>query len=384
MFISKKNLNVRYDFDFKNLKPPFLILFSHPSIMDYIYLFHAIRPFIANSIISRWYFHNFFLRFVLPKLGGIPKRLFTIDSSAVKNIITIINKGGIITLSPEGLNSPNGASQQFIASTSKLVKKLNVPVVSVVINGAFLTHPSYNYNAKHSGRIDVIVDLMFTPDEISQKTNEELLAGIEKKLGYNDFKWAGENNIEFKADNRAKGLSNLLYICIKCKSQFKMETADNKLQCSICGFGGFVDTSFQLIDLGENEKLPIDIAQWFDIQDDVIKAEVALPDFEIREKCTARAFTKHGIKLVDRYKGELLINKAGVRFIGKDVKTGNEKIIFKKIEDMPRVSNTVNKGIYFYFEDTCYEFALENGIKATQCAQAVHHLHNLVRNNNET
>ena len=376
-YIVPKNVNFKYNFDISTLKPPFLVLFAHPSIKDHIFVTRAIRPFVANSVVSRWYFHNAFLRFLLPIVGGIPKRLFTNEPNVVKNVISVVRKGGIVNISPEGINTPSGESLSLIPSTTKLIKKLNVPVVSVAVNGAFLTFPSYNYKAKHVGRIDVIVDLMFTPEEIAQKSNEELLAEMSRKLHYDDFKWARENNVEFKAKNRTKGLNNLLYICPKCKSQFKMETADNEIKCSECGFGAFVDNSFQLVSLGEDDVLPDDIVQWFNMQDDIIKSEVKADDFEIREKCSVKNFSKRGFRLVDKYKGELIINKGGVRFIGKDIKTGREKEIFKEIEQLPRVSNTINKGIYFYDGDVCCEFEFENGVKTIQCTQAIHHLHNL-------
>ena len=374
--VSSKNVNVKYDFDIKNLKPPFLVLFAHPSLKDYIFVTHAIRPFVANSVMTRWYFHNAFLRFILPIAGGIPKKLFTNEPNVVKNVISVIRKGGIVNISPEGLNSPSGESLSLIPATTKLLKKLNVPIVSVMINGAFLTYPSYNRNAKHVGRIDVIVDLMFTPEEIAQKSNEELLSEMTRKLYYNDFKWARENNVEFKADDRTKGLNHLLYICPKCKSQFELEASDNEIRCSTCGFGAFMDTRFQLVYNEENDEFPTDVVEWFHMQDEIIKNEVKSDDFEICEKCSVKTFTKCGFRIVEKYKGELIINKDGVRFIGKDIKTDDEKEIFKEIELFPNVSYTINRGIFFYDGDICFEFALENGAKSIQCTRAIYHLHN--------
>ena len=376
-YSTSKNTNIRYNFDVKNLKPPFIVLFAHPSIRDFIYVIDAMRPHIVSSVISRWFFHDFFLRLFLPKLGGIPKRLFTNEPNVVKNIMTVMKNNGIVTLSPEGINTLNGESLSLIPSTAKLIKKLKVPVISVNINGAYLTVPNYNYDAKNVGRVDVIVDMMFTTEELEQKSNDELLDEMTQKLYYNDFEWARENNIEFKAENRTFGLNNLLYICPKCKSQYKMEEADNKIWCSECGFGAFVDTRFQLNKLRDDDELPTDISQWFNIQDNIIKNEIAAPDFEIREKCVVKNFSKYGARLIPRYDGEMVINNTGVRFIGVDVKTGSKEELFIEIEKFPRVSNTVNKGIYFYVNDVCCEFEFKNGAKTIQCTQAIYHLHNL-------
>jgi len=370
-FVKKNNVQVNYSFDIKNLRPPFLVLSSHPSRRDYVYVIIAMLPHKMNIVMNRWYYHVRLLNPLLPLVGGIPKKLFTADMPAVMNVMRRIKDGGVVSISPEGINTIYGASNPVIPSTAKLVKRLNVPVIGININGAFLTMPKWNYGAKNRGKIELNADILFTPEQTQEKTEQEILDEMNEKLAYNDYKWARENNIVFRAEERTKGLEALLVVCPNCKSQFKTVAADNKIWCTECGNGAFLDASFQLNKIKDDDAFPLDIAEWFKFQESVFAEEVAAEGFELREKCKAETFNKSGFKQVVKYDGELVINKDGVRFIGKDIKTGQAFEIFSPRAGMPMVSMTLNKSIDFYLDDCFYEFVLTDGVKAVKCSMAV-------------
>jgi len=309
-------------------------------------------------------------------MGGIPKKLFNKDIRAVKNIMTVIKQGGIINISPEGINTIYGASYPVIPATANLIKKLKVPVVSVGINGAFLTLPKWNYDADYTGRVDVHVDLLFSPEDIENKTTDEMVADMNKALAYNDYVWARENNVEYKAEERTKGLNHLLYWCPNCKSRYTLETGDNKIWCTECGNGAFVDNRFQLNKIKDDDAFPLDISKWFEAQDALMAQDTADENFEIRENCSVKTFNKSGYKLYTKYAGEIVINKDGVRFSGKDIKTGEEKEVFTERSLLPMVSNTLNKSFDYYHGEDYYEFVLDNGIRAVECSRAIHHIYN--------
>jgi ferredoxin-like protein FixX len=328
-----------------------------------------------NIIINRWYFHNRFLKALLTSIGGIPKKLFTGELNVMKNITKVIKNNGVLFMFPEGINTIYGASNSVIPATAGLLKYLKIPVVSVVINGAFLTMPKWNYKANHTGKIEVNLDLLFTPEQIEQKTAEELLSDMNKKLAYNDYKWAQENNIVFQAENRTKGLNHLLFLCPNCRSQFKMTIQSNSIFCMECGNGAFLDNKFQLNKIKETDVLPSDIAEWFKLQERSLFDEVICEDFEMREKCTVKTFNNNGYMLYTKYEGEVIINKHGVKFVGKKFKTAKEIEFFCERRKLPMVSNTLNKSFDFYLMDNYYEFVLKDGIKAVKCSMAIHEIY---------
>jgi len=370
--INPKNVHFNYQFDIQKLNPPFIVLSSHPSRLDYVYLVFSMLPFKMNIIINRWYFQSRLFYPVLKSIGGIPKKLFTAELNPMKNIMDVINKKGIIGIFPEGINTIYGAGNPVIPSIAGLIKKIKVPVVSVTINGAFLTMPKWNYKSKHSGRIEVNVDLLFSPEQIEAKTAGELLSDINKKLAYDDYVWAREKRIVYKAENRTKGLNHLLYICPNCMSQFKLTAEDNKIWCTECGNGAFLDNSFQLNKIKETDILPSDIKDWFKIQENILFDEVSRDDFEICEKCTVKTFNKKGYKLHTRYKGTVIINKNGLKFSGKDIKSKEEINLYCRRTKLPMISNTLNYSFDFYLNNNYYEFVLNEGIKAVKCSMAIH------------
>lgn len=378
-----KNVQFNYLYDIKNLKPPFLVLGSHPSRWDYAYVVFSMLPFKMNIIVNRWYFQSRLIYPLLTLIGGVPKKLFTAELNPMKNIMDVIKNNGIICIFPEGINTIYGASNPVIPSIGGLIKKINVPVVSVSINGAFLTMPKWNYKANHTGKVEVNVDLLFTPEQIMQKTPEELLFELNEKLAYNDYEWTRENNIIYRAESRTKGLNHLLYICPICKSQFKLITGDNKIWCTDCGSGAFFDHSFQLKKLNETGVMPSDIAEWFKIQENILSGEVSKEDFEICEECKIKTFGKRGYGLFTKYKGYVIINRHGLKFTGKNIRTAEDTEFFCERSKLPMISNTLNYSFDFYLNNNYYEFVLKDGIKAVRCSMAVYLLYKQFEDKNE-
>ncbi|MCL2412271.1 MAG: VTT domain-containing protein [Treponema sp.] len=370
-----KNVHINYLFDVKTLKPPFIVLGSHPSRLDYVYVIYSILPYKMNVILNRWFLQNKLMYPLLTYGGGIPKRLFAAELTVMKNIMAVVKNKGIICIFPEGINTIYGASNPVIPGTAGLLKHLKLPVVSVSINGAFLTVPKWNYNANYSGKIEVNVDLLFTPEQTEQKTTEELLSDLNEKLAYNDFKWVRENKIVYKAKKRAKGLNHLLYYCPNCKSQFKLTAHGNNIWCTECGNGAYLDNSFQLNKIKETDVFPQDITEWFKLQESVLSGEVAAEFFEIREKCKVNTFNKEGDTLYLKYTGEVIIDKSGVRFIGKNILTAKKKELFCERAKLPMVANTLNKSFDFYLAGDYYEFVLDDGIKAVRCSMAIQQIY---------
>ena len=376
-FIKKLNVHYNHLVDVKNLKPPFVVLSAHPSRWDYAYITCAMTPHKMNTLSNRWFFHHPVLAFFMRHVGAIPKKLFTADFNAMKNIMRVIDRKGIISISVEGINTISGANNPVIPSVAKMIKHLKLPVYSICIDGAFLTKPKWNYTSSSIGKIEVTVDALFTVEQLEDKTEAELLTAMSERFTYNDYKWARENKIIYQANERTKGLNNLLYICYNCKSEYKMVTGNNTIECTECGNSAFLDNSYQLNNVKKADKLPIDIAEWFVFQREIIRSEVNDKSFEMREPCTVKTYGKSGYRLYTKYNGEVIINKEGVRFIGTDLKTGEPAQIFASRKTLPMVANALGSSFEFYLDNNHYEFMLENGIKAVKCTVAINQIYQL-------
>jgi len=156
-----------------------------------------------------------------------------------------------------------------------------------------------------------------------------------------------------------------------------MVTGNNTIECTECGNSAFLDNSYQLNNVKKADKLPIDIAEWFVFQREIIRSEVNDKSFEMREPCTVKTYGKSGYRLYTKYNGEVIINKEGVRFIGTDLKTGEPAQIFASRKTLPMVANALGSSFEFYLDNNHYEFMLENGIKAVKCTVAINQIYQL-------
>ncbi|MCL2752321.1 MAG: VTT domain-containing protein, partial [Firmicutes bacterium] len=369
-YIQRRNIRIVDRCCVKELKPPFLVLSTHPSFNDWIYCCYALRPHKVHTLLNRWYFHKRILWRVFPRVGGIPKKLFTPEVTPVKNIFSVVQNNGVVQIFPEGINTVYGAGSPIIPATASLVKKLKIPVVSIVVNGAFLTAPKWS-GEENIGRIEVTVDLLFSAEQAESLSKEEILQRIGERLRYDDVKWAKENNVVYKSKDRARHMNRALYLCPNCKSEFKTTAKDNVIACSECSFGAYVDENFGLRALPDSAPPPADITEWYRLQTQTVSDQVQEPGFELRQKCKVRTFNKRGFKVIDAYRGEVSVTRDGVRFAGTELRTGKNKEIFQERGKFTGVSTTAGQGFDFYAGDTWYDFVLENGLQTVKYALAI-------------
>jgi uncharacterized membrane protein YdjX (TVP38/TMEM64 family)/DNA-directed RNA polymerase subunit RPC12/RpoP len=370
-YIKRRNVEIFDLCGIKEMKPPFMILCNHPSWSDWIYACYSIRPHKAYTILNRWYFHNKLLWWVLPRVGGIPKKLFTPEITPIKNMLSAVKNNGVVQLFPEGINTCYGAGSPIIPATAALVKKLKIPVVSIVINGAFLTLPKWSYE-ENIGKIHVTIDNLFSAEQAGNLSEKEILERISERLKFDDYKWARENKVVYKGETRAKNMHFVFYLCPICKSEFKMRAEGNIISCEECNSGVFVDNSFRLKRLIDTKAFPADIPEWYRLQELAVAQEVKNEEFELRQKCTVRSFDSgRGFKVIPAYQGEVVLKHEGVRFNGTCLITGESKEIFQERAKLPAVSTTTGKSFDFYLGDNWYEFVLEDGIQTIKYALAI-------------
>ena len=166
-FVARK-YNVHYTFkkDIKKEKGPYIFISNHASRLDYIFAGVPMLPHRLNFVAGYNEFHRSHLAGVFNLLQVIPKKNFTPDNYTIKEISRILKNNGRIIIFPEGMSSISGANQPVAIGTGKLLKHYKIPVYYSIIKGGYLTSPKYNLNDR-CGKIEVEIDQMFTPDELS-------------------------------------------------------------------------------------------------------------------------------------------------------------------------------------------------------------------------
>jgi len=338
-------------------KGPFIVLANHTSFMDFLIVMLALYPIRLNAIAA----HKFFLykplnRF-LPMMGCISKYLFEPDIRSIIGIKTVLKRGDKILLFPEGRCSTDGVYAGVHKSTGKLIKKLGVHVVSCYSVGSYKCMPFWRPGLRF-GRIHVTLDNLFEPEQLTSMSVESINDAIDKRLGGIDVPPPREPLQTFGAKRLAVGLDNILYLCPRCKQEFKMVTSDCTISCTACGNAAVIDRDMNLNPTSGSE-LPASIHEWFVVQakyelsqldDDmkpiVVKAKVRVPA------------SGAGAGMETCGEGLIKLDRSGWHFDGK--LKGEQVNLFFPIDTVPALPIDPNDVFQIYSGGMFYMFEPEN------------------------
>ncbi len=321
LFFKKLNVSVDYRCDPRKTKGPYVVISNHASRLDYIYSGIPLLPHTFNYVAGYNEFFRSHLRGIFHLLQIIPKKNFTADIYTITQIKRIIKKGGRIVLFPEGMSSISGSNQPCAIGTGKLLKHLAVPVFVMNIKGGYLTSTKYCLDER-PGRVDVMVDRLFTPEELSKLSDEAIQTRVDEAIHHDDYAWNKHVRAAYDGHGSlAKNMGDLLYLCPRCGSETTMHGEGNVIQCSHCGNGATLNEFYDLIPLDKDCVIPQTPREWFDFQREKIKNEIANPDFEMRIEADLGVLPEFK-PLKDQKtseivgKGTILLNRAGFSYEG--------------------------------------------------------------------
>jgi 1-acyl-sn-glycerol-3-phosphate acyltransferase len=87
---------------------------NHISNIDFTVTASVMAPVIMNFVVGTCYFRMRFLKGILQYMGCVPKEQFQPDRKAIKNIISIIQRGGVVALYPAGQSTFDGESTHIL------------------------------------------------------------------------------------------------------------------------------------------------------------------------------------------------------------------------------------------------------------------------------
>lgn len=294
----------------EEIKPPYLLLCNHNSFLDFKIMTTAIFPHRANYVVA---IDGFIKRKLLMRLVGcICTRKFTNDLMLVKNMLHAIRQGDIVVLYPEARYSLCGTNAVLPGSLGKLVKKMNVPVVTLMMHGHHINSPFWNTKNRAVKRIESELKLLYTPEQIREMTIDEINEGLDRAFEYDDFRWQKEKGIHIKYPDRAKGLHKVLYQCPHCLTEYEMDSAGDAIWCNHCGKKWTMTTLGELVaENGETEFLHI--PDWYEWERENVRMEIEAGSYQFRTEAEvhslpdAKGFINLGkATLVHDMKGFLL------------------------------------------------------------------------------
>ena len=360
-----KKLNVHYDYkiNLKHFKGPYIVVSNHASRLDYIYTGVAFLPHRLNYVAGYNEFFRSHLAFVFRLLKVIPKKNFVSDLYAIQEFKRILKKKGKVIIFPEGMSSISGANQPVMNGSAKLLKHCKVPVLMTKITGGYLTNTKYCLDERY-GRVDVVIDQLFTVEDLARLTEEEITEKLERAIYNDDYALNKERRIKFAGKNRmAHNMHHLLYHCPKCHSDLTMKGEGNVIKCSKCGNGAEVNEYYDLIPLDETCVIPETPTKWFDMEREIMKDKVKDPEFKLVENVVLGMLPEYEY-LKDQKtslpvgKGNLILDRSGLSYVGSK---NNEEFTFHiESKNVPTYGMCTDVTFFYtFYEGQYYEFTPE-------------------------
>ena len=253
-------------------KEPCLILMNHSSFVDLEIASHIFFPKRYGIVTTSDSFVGPLMRWLMPLLGCIPTKKFVSDVSLIRDMQYLLKeKHTSVLMYPEASYSFDGTATPLPRKMGILLKKLGVPVVTVITHGAFARQPLYNELKKRKVQVSADVTCLFTAEDLKTMSVAELDAKLDEVFGFDNFRWQQENQIVIDAPYRADGLNRILYKCPHCKAEGQTEGMGTKLICHNCG------ADYELTELGflkAEKAMFTHVPDWYSWQRQEVRKEL--------------------------------------------------------------------------------------------------------------
>ena len=368
----------------KGLKPPFIVLGTHHSFMDFIVTPLALFPHRANYV-SELEGFEYYGEWLYRQIGCLGTRKFVNDMALVKNIKRVIKRNGILVLYPEARYANVGTNCALPSSLGKLIKHLDVPLVTLNMKGNYLQSPIWNLRPRRQARLRAVLKQSMTAKEIRNSTPDEINRIIEKELRYDEYSYQLENKIKIDVSFRSEGLEKALYMCRDCKKEFTMKTAGTDIFCTSCGSRYSMNEYGQLIPVNnKNSNKPVHIPDWYEWQRKQLHSEIESGNYHLDMKVHIEALP-NAKNFIDMGEGRLVHSSKGflLTFTGG---TGSEKseLFFhsKSLFSVHTEYDYRGKGECITLstpDNTYFIYPLEKGFSATKIQFAAEYFYNACR-----
>lgn len=361
----------------KGIKPPYILVCNHNSFLDFKVMTKAIFPNRANYIVA---LDGFIGReWIMRLVGCIGKRKFVNDIEIIRQTSRLLKQGQIVVYYPEARYSHIGTNSVLPESLGKMIKYLQVPVVSLLLHGHHITEPSWN-QVNRGARVEAEAKLLLTADQVNAYSPEEIQDEITKWLVYDDYRWQHENNVRVDYPDRAVGLHRVLYQCPNCKAEYQMYSEGERLGCKACGKVWRLSEYGQLeAETGETELVyPPD---WYEWQRENVRDEVRRGEYSFESEVLIDSLPDSG-GFIPMGKGWLTHKMDGMVLRGEHA--GEEFVLEKSNQSQYSIHvefNYIDKKkdavILSTLLDSYFVYPLSENSSVTKISLAVEELYNL-------
>ena len=316
-------------------KEPCLILMNHSSFIDLKIASKIFfpKPYGIVCTYDGLVGKNWLMRL----LGCIPTQKFVSDVSLIRDMEYLLKKKRTsVLMYPEAGYSFDGTTTPLPRKMGVLLKKLGVPVVTVITQGAFARDPLYNCLQKRKVTVRADVTCLATAQQVKELSVVQLDELLDKAFSFDNFRYQQENKIEINEPFRADGLNRILYRCPHCQAEGQMQGKGVMLTCKSCGAEYTLDQyGYLAADVPAFTHIP----DWYHWQRQMVREELEKGAYRLETdvKIAMLVDTK-ALYMVGN--GKLIHDENGFHLTGCDGKLDYTQ--------GPLVSHTLNSDYYWY------------------------------------
>ena len=301
-------------------KEPCLILMNHSSFIDLKIVSKIFYPRRRYGIVcTSDGFVGFGMALLMRLIGCIPTQKFVTDVSLIKDMEYLLKKKKCsVLMYPEASYSFDGTATPLPRKMGVLLKKLGVPVVTIITHGAFARDPLYNCLQKRDVKVSAHVKVLATAEEVKSMTVAQLDALLDADFGFDNFREQQEKGIVINEPFRADGLNRILYRCPHCGVEGKTEGKGIHLTCHSCG-KRYTLTELGYLEAEDGDAAFTHIPDWYRWQRQQVKEELEAGTYRLEADVDIGMLVDHkAIYMVGS--GKLIHDENGFRLTGCDGK----------------------------------------------------------------
>ena len=248
---------------------PFIVLSNHTTGWDqyilaiasrkYVYFVgseHTLRLGLVSKLLKRYFPPVERLK------GGV-------DASTIAGMIQKLKQGKNICLFPEGERTFTGVTAQLHPTTGKLIKMLNVPIITYRLTGGYLTDPRWGKGIR-KGKMRGEVINVYTAEQLRKLSAPEITNHLIQDLHEDAFARQQDNPVAFRARKLACHMPEAFYVCPACGKIDTIQAKGNLLFCA-CGLAMEYTPYGRLV----GQKLAFtNTQQWDEMQNTLINAHL--------------------------------------------------------------------------------------------------------------
>ena len=253
---------------------PCLILMNHSSFIDLKIASHIFYPRPYGIVCTSDGFVGFGMNLLMRLIGCIPTQKFVSDVRLIKDMEYLLKKKKCsVLMYPEASYSFDGKATPLPRKMGVLLKKLGVPVVTVITQGAFARDPLYNCLQKRKVKVRADVTCLATAEEVKSMTVAQLDALLEEAFSFDNFKWQQENQIPITEYFRADGLNRILYRCPHCNTEGNTFGSGTEMTCYHCG-KTYTLTEYGYLEAKDGDSAFTHVPDWYEWERQQVKKEL--------------------------------------------------------------------------------------------------------------